>query len=138
MIARLEPWTGDVYKVIETLRRGRPDLVVLLINTAPTGTAVVVGVDQASTILKTTTQPKSTICCNPTRRRRPRSIWTAPLQPSRTSACVPVWEQLLAVRESASSAELGGLWDELRSLWPAEGPDRFVELLGPGPTVADG
>jgi hypothetical protein len=31
---------------------GGPDLNVLLVNTAPTGTAIVVGVDQASTILK--------------------------------------------------------------------------------------
>ena len=49
---KTEPWTGDVYKVVEILRRRRPDLVVLLVNIAPTGTAVVIGVDQASTILK--------------------------------------------------------------------------------------
>jgi hypothetical protein len=36
------------------LQRRRPDLVVLIVNTAPTGTAVVIGVDQASTILKDT------------------------------------------------------------------------------------
>ena len=41
---KTESWTGDVYKVVEILRRRRPDLVVLLVNTAPTGTAVVVGV----------------------------------------------------------------------------------------------
>jgi hypothetical protein len=34
-------WAGDVYKVIETLRRVRPDLVVLEMDTAPTGTLVV-------------------------------------------------------------------------------------------------
>ncbi len=50
---KTESWAGDVYKVVEILRRRRPDLVVLLVNTATTGTAVVVGVDQASTILKT-------------------------------------------------------------------------------------
>ena len=44
---KTEPWTGDVYKVIDILRRRRPDLVVPLVNTAPTGTAVVVGSTRA-------------------------------------------------------------------------------------------
>jgi hypothetical protein len=58
---KTEPWTGDVYKVIEILRRRRPDLLVLLMNTAPTGTAVIVGVDQASTVSRMPMQPKRTI-----------------------------------------------------------------------------
>lgn len=35
------PWAGDVYKVTEVLRARRPDLVVLEIDTSPTGTLVV-------------------------------------------------------------------------------------------------
>jgi hypothetical protein len=34
-------WAGDVYKIIDTLRKVRPDLVVLEMDTAPTGTLVV-------------------------------------------------------------------------------------------------
>lgn len=34
-------WTGDVYKVAEALRRLRPDLLVLEVDTSPTGTCVV-------------------------------------------------------------------------------------------------
>jgi Methyltransferase domain len=34
-------WAGDVYKVTQTLRRHRPDLVVLEVDTTPTGTLVV-------------------------------------------------------------------------------------------------
>jgi hypothetical protein len=114
---KTEPWTGDVYKVIEILRRRRPDLVVLLINTAPTGTAVVVGVDQASTILKDSYAAEEPYLLQPDPQAPPqgyldRSIATEP----EVLLVSPVWEQLVAVRESASSAELDGLWDELRSL----------------------
>lgn len=34
-------WTGDVYKVAEALRRLRPDLLVVEVDTRPTGTCVV-------------------------------------------------------------------------------------------------
>jgi hypothetical protein len=34
-------WAGDVYKVIDTLRKVRPDLIVLELDTTPTGTLVV-------------------------------------------------------------------------------------------------
>lgn len=44
-------WTGDVYKVVQTLRILRPDLLVLEIDTAPTGTAMVLMPDARSTTL---------------------------------------------------------------------------------------
>jgi hypothetical protein len=34
-------WAGDVYKIIEVMRRSRPDLVVLEMDTLPTGTLVI-------------------------------------------------------------------------------------------------
>jgi Methyltransferase domain len=34
-------WAGDVFKLIEVLRAHRPDLVVLEVDTAPTGTVVI-------------------------------------------------------------------------------------------------
>ncbi|TXS55128.1 class I SAM-dependent methyltransferase [Streptomyces sp. t39] len=45
-------WTGDVYKVVQVLRRYRPDLVVVEVDTAPTGVAVVFGADPANTVLQ--------------------------------------------------------------------------------------
>jgi Methyltransferase domain len=45
-------WAGDVYKAVEIIARHRPDLVVVLINTWPTGTAIVVGADPSSAVLK--------------------------------------------------------------------------------------
>lgn len=38
-------WTGDVFKVALVLRQHRPDLIVLPMNTAPTGVLVVLGAD---------------------------------------------------------------------------------------------
>lgn len=43
---KTEAWAGDAHKVIEVLRWRRPDLVVLLVHTAPTGTAMIAGVDE--------------------------------------------------------------------------------------------
>ena len=44
-------WAGDVYKVADVLRRYRPDLLCLPLDTAPTGVLVVLGVDPTSTVL---------------------------------------------------------------------------------------
>lgn len=42
---------GDVFKVVTVLRQNRPDLAVLPVNTSPTGTLVVTGLDPSSTVL---------------------------------------------------------------------------------------
>ena len=44
-------WTGDVYKVAQVLEKYRPDLVVVPIDTEPTGLVLVVGLDPTSTVL---------------------------------------------------------------------------------------
>lgn len=44
-------WAGDVYKIVEVLRRHRPDLVVLPMDTEPTGMLVVLGADATSSAL---------------------------------------------------------------------------------------
>ena len=44
-------WAGDVYKILGTLREHRPDLVCLEVDTAPTGTVVVLNPDPGSTVL---------------------------------------------------------------------------------------
>jgi hypothetical protein len=45
-------WTGDVYKVVDVLRRYRPDLSILRVNTQPTGLVVVFGPDASSNVLR--------------------------------------------------------------------------------------
>ncbi|MGH3510007.1 MAG: class I SAM-dependent methyltransferase [Nocardioidaceae bacterium] len=44
-------WAGDVYKLIETLRTVRPDLLLLELDTLPTGTLVVLLADPADVTL---------------------------------------------------------------------------------------
>ncbi len=44
-------WSGDVWKVVVALRRYRPDLTVTTIDVAPTGIAIVTGLDPSNTIL---------------------------------------------------------------------------------------
>ena len=43
-------WTGDVFKVTTVLRSLRPDLVVLEVDTSPTGTVVVIKDSQTLTV----------------------------------------------------------------------------------------
>lgn len=44
-------WTGDVWKIIPILRRWRPDLLLVLVDTDPTGTLLVLGADPDNTTL---------------------------------------------------------------------------------------
>jgi hypothetical protein len=114
---KTEPWTGDVYKVVEILRRRRPDLVVLIVNTAPTGTAVVLGVDQASSILKDAYPKEEPYLLQ-------SDPQTPPLEYLDRSIAIepdallesPVWEEIVSVRGSGASAHLAELWDQLRAL----------------------
>lgn len=51
-VRRTGAWAGDVYKAVEVIARHRSDLIVLLVNTSPTGTAVVIGANASSDVLK--------------------------------------------------------------------------------------
>jgi hypothetical protein len=44
-------WTGDVYKLAAVLREYRPELIVTLVDTTPTGLLVVLAPDHTSTVL---------------------------------------------------------------------------------------
>jgi hypothetical protein len=44
-------WTGDVYKLMEVMARHRPDLVLLPMDTKPTGVLLVLGADPDSSAL---------------------------------------------------------------------------------------
>lgn len=49
---RTREWTGDVYKVLGVLERHRPDLVILRVDTEPTGLGVVLGLDPVDRTLR--------------------------------------------------------------------------------------
>jgi hypothetical protein len=46
-----DAWTGDVYPILQVLERFRPELIVLPVDTQPTGLLLVVGLDPTSTTL---------------------------------------------------------------------------------------
>jgi hypothetical protein len=92
-------WTGDVYKVTETLRELRPDLVVLEVDTAPTGTVVVLNPDAASSVLPTAYDDLVEAYVTPDPQGVPEEI----LRRSRAVAPevllgAPIWEGLRRLR----------------------------------------
>src|SRR5215207_6638509 len=95
----------------------RLDLVVLLVNTAPTGTAVIVGVDPASTVLKDCYAEEASYLLRPDPQTPPREYLdrSIAIEPDVLLES-PVWEQLVAIREAGASADLSPLWAELRKL----------------------
>ena len=44
-------WTGDVYPILEVLAKYRPELVVVPVDTQPTGLLMIMGMDPANTVL---------------------------------------------------------------------------------------
>jgi hypothetical protein len=46
------PWTGDIFPIIEVLRRYRPELVTILVDTQPTGLMFVLGLDPTDRTLR--------------------------------------------------------------------------------------
>jgi hypothetical protein len=101
------------------LPRSRRPSPRLLVNTAPTGTAVIVGVDPASEVLKDAYPEEEPYLLRadpqtPPQEYLDRSIAVEPdvLLESR------IWEQLVDKREAGSTADLSVLWNELRGLTP--------------------
>jgi hypothetical protein len=47
-----QQWTGDVFRVGEVLRARRSDLVIIPVDTAPTGVLVILGPDRSDTTLR--------------------------------------------------------------------------------------
>ena len=50
-LRRTRVWTGDVWRLVPVLRRWRPDLVLALLDTAPSGLLLVSGLDPANRVL---------------------------------------------------------------------------------------
>lgn len=109
-------WTGDVYKAVDVLLRRRPDLVVLLVNTAPTGTAVIVSLDPGSDALRAIYEEELEQLLSPDPQTPPQHFMdrSTSVDPTVLLAS-PVWARLRQVRED-EDADLAASWDELRSL----------------------
>lgn len=114
-IRRTSAWAGDVYKVDDVLRRHRPDLTILPINTDPTGSYLVVGLDPTSTVLDevypdelprlSAPDPQTVDAewCRRTHAHEPSGIMSS-----------PVWAEVRALRDRDAPAEdYTHLWQAL-------------------------
>jgi hypothetical protein len=111
---RTSAWTGDVYKAAQVLMRRRPDLLVLMVNTRPTGTTVVVRLDPASTVLADTYDEELPYLLAEDPQQVPqqfldRSVAVDPV----VLLDSPVWGELASLRGAEDAADLKALWDRL-------------------------
>lgn len=128
-------WAGDVYKSIESLLRRRPDLAVLLVNTAPTGTAVIVGVDPDYACGEADYLAERASLESPDPQRPPQE-WlerTIAVDPEQLLE-LPVWGELARLREQASP-DLAPILAALRALptiggVPLSAPDAAAGAAG--------
>ncbi len=114
---RTRAWAGDVYKVADVLMRRRPDLLVLMVNTAPTGTTVVVRLDPASTVLADCYDEELPYLLAEDPQQVPqefldRSIAVDPV----ALLASPAWGELAALRDAGDAAPLKAVWDLLAEL----------------------
>jgi hypothetical protein len=107
-------WTGDVFWVFEVLRRYRPDLIMVELNTRPTGLLAVFGLDPSSTVLA----DNFTDILAEFRRPDPQPVPAEVLDrldvvPAKRFLSAGVLELLAAADPGSSAADLG---PELREL----------------------
>lgn len=116
-VRRTGAWAGDVFKAVQIIARHRPDLVVVLINTWPTGTAVVVGGDPSSEVLHESYPSEVTYLQAPDPQSPPMEYL------SRSAAVDPAdllaseaWSLLVAARTSGDATLVARAKDLLRSI----------------------
>jgi hypothetical protein len=109
-------WAGDVFKLIEVLRRYRPELVVLPVDTQPTGMLVVMGADPANQVLRMAYDEIVRTWVVPDPQTLPESIL------SRRDAVAPerivdaaIWPALIRARADGTDRDAGyeGIGDAL-------------------------
>lgn len=111
-------WAGDVYKITETLRTLRPDLVCLEVDTQPTGTVVIFLADPSSDTLHAAYDDIVEEYVSPDPQRVPESVLSRAhaIQPEKLLNAA-VWEGLRDLR-SLPDAEARPM---VRSLFEREG-----------------
>lgn len=130
-IRRTGSWAGDVYKIIDVLARERPDLTVVLCNTKPTGTLVVLGFGSGSTRLRDRLDALTAGLQSDDPQTVPEALLLrrSSVDPVRLLA-LPFWKELAAARDAgAGREEIAGLVAGLRAELPAIAAPPGTELL---------
>lgn len=97
---RTAAWAGDVFKVADILRTYRPDLTIIPVNTSPTGTVLVLGLDPFSRVLDDNYDAALAACLAPDPQVVPEETLcrTYAADPV-TLMASPVWAKLVGLRK---------------------------------------
>ena len=122
-------WAGDVFKLVAVLVEHRPDLLVLPVDTEPTGVIVVLGADPTSTVLRSAYDGIIERWVTPDPQVVPDAVLRRDdaLSPERLLAA-DAWPDL--VRRRRASRERA--WPELRERFAAVAPRKRVEAAPEG------
>ena len=131
-------WAGDVYKVADALRRSRPDLLVLLLDTEPTGVLVVLGADPESTVLDERYDELVAEYAHADPQPVPEAVLRRELAFDPRSISSELWSRLREERDSGRSREEA--WEAVRRAFtdaaqPAE-PRPLPPSAPPAPAAA--
>ncbi len=110
-------WTGDVYKVTEALRRLRPDLLVIEVDTEPTGTCLVMCPDATRGGVLEGYDDWVAEAVVPDPQAVPREVLerTRALAPEEVLAS-PGWQRLPALRRKARPGDAAPVREAFRDL----------------------
>ncbi len=117
-VRRTMAWAGDVYKVYEVLRDHRSDLVVIPINTAPTGTVLVAKCNPGTRALFDAYPLVEEYLLSPDPQKVPDDITSRAIavNPDELLAS-DVWTEIVKLRDSdASAAEYAPAFERLRQI----------------------
>lgn len=103
-------WAGDVYKVIPVLRKYRPDLIVIPVDTTPTGVLVVLGADPTNTVLRERYDEIITTWATPDPQAVPTEILErhGAADPERLLAS-DIWRRLSKRRTSGTASDVDAI-----------------------------
>jgi methyltransferase family protein len=121
-------WTGDVFKIVEVLARHRPDLLLVALDTDPTGVLLVLGADPESRVLAERYDEIVAEHVYPDPQRVPEKVLRREKAIAAASlAHAGIWADLRDARDSGMSRRGG--WDRVRrSLEAAARPAALREL----------
>ena len=127
-------WAGDVYSLTDALTRYRPDLLVLPLDTEPTGMLLVLGADPESTVLHERHHELVAEFVHPDPQQVPKAVLRRELAFDPASISPELWSRLRDARDSGQTREEG--WEAVRRAFvDAAKPSSGRELLPPPPEL---
>jgi hypothetical protein len=106
-------WTGDVFKVPELLAKHRPDLLLLTLDTYPTGLLLILGADPENRVLEERCDEIVAQYLSPDPQQVPEAVLRceSAVRPA-SIAESSLWAELRAARDAGLPREVG--WEAVR------------------------